>query len=60
MDTARGQANGSGLGLAIVERIVKRHGGKMRLYNRPAGGLAIHIALPRAKAARLQTTGTGY
>jgi two-component system osmolarity sensor histidine kinase EnvZ len=48
MDTARSQANGAGLGLAIVERIIKRHGGKLRLYNRQGGGLAIEIMLPVA------------
>jgi two-component system osmolarity sensor histidine kinase EnvZ len=53
MDLARSQANGAGLGLAIVERIVKRHGGKLRLFNRQQGGLAIEIMLPAAgKAAR--------
>jgi two-component system osmolarity sensor histidine kinase EnvZ len=46
MDTARGQANGAGLGLAIVDRVVKRHGGKLRLYNRWGGGLAIEVTLP--------------
>jgi two-component system, OmpR family, osmolarity sensor histidine kinase EnvZ len=51
LDTARGQANGSGLGLAIVERIVKRHGGKLALSNRDVGGLNIRITLPLADTA---------
>lgn len=50
LDTSRGQADGSGLGLAIVERVVKRHGGKLHLRNRPAGGLIVEITLP-AKSA---------
>ncbi|WP_076591621.1 sensor histidine kinase [Herminiimonas arsenitoxidans] len=49
MDSARGQANGAGLGLAIVDRIVKRHGGKLQLSNRNGGGLAIQIVLHNAK-----------
>jgi two-component system osmolarity sensor histidine kinase EnvZ len=48
MDLARSQANGAGLGLAIVERIIKRHAGKLRLFNRPSGGLAVEITLPAA------------
>lgn len=43
-DAARSQANGSGLGLAIVDRIVKRHHGKLRLYNHHTGGLVTVIA----------------
>ncbi len=43
-DAARSQANGSGLGLAIVDRIVKRHHGKLRLYNHHSGGLVTVIA----------------
>lgn len=46
LDTSRGQADGSGLGLAIVERVVKRHGGKLQLRNRPTGGLVVDITLP--------------
>ena len=49
MDSARGQANGAGLGLAIVDRIVKRHSGKLQLLNREGGGLVIHITLNQAK-----------
>lgn len=48
MDTARGQANGSGLGLAIVERVVKRHGGSLRIANRDPHGLQITMSLPLA------------
>lgn len=45
MDSARGQANGSGLGLAIVDRIVKRHQGRLKLSNRERGGLLIKISV---------------
>ena len=48
LDSARSQANGAGLGLAIVERVVKRHGGRLRLRNREGGGLMVEIALPTA------------
>jgi len=51
LDTARGQANGSGLGLAIVNRVVKRHKGKLQLFNRIGGGLTIQITLPLAKSS---------
>jgi two-component system osmolarity sensor histidine kinase EnvZ len=47
LDTARGQANGAGLGLAIVDRVIRRHEGKMRVRNRSSGGLVIEIGLPR-------------
>lgn len=49
LDLARGQANGSGLGLAIVERIVKRHSGKIQIRNHEYGGLQISIFLPIGK-----------
>ncbi|HSG92163.1 MAG TPA: ATP-binding protein, partial [Methylotenera sp.] len=49
MDSARGQANGAGLGLAIVDRIVKRHSGKLNLFNRDGGGLKLQIVLANPK-----------
>ena len=45
MDSARSQANGAGLGLAIVDRIVKKHGGKLDITNRAGGGLAVSVWL---------------
>ena len=47
LDSARGQANGAGLGLAIVDRVVRRHGGKMRVRNRSSGGFVVEIGIPR-------------
>ncbi len=44
-DAARG-SEGSGLGLAIIKRIVDMHGGRVRLLNRPEGGLSAQIYLP--------------
>lgn len=48
MDAARSQASGAGLGLAIVDRVVRRHGGSLRLRNRSGGGLIVQIVLPAA------------
>ncbi len=47
LDAARGQANGAGLGLAIVDRVVRRHGGKMRVRNRSSGGFVVEMGIPR-------------
>ena len=50
-DASRSQANGSGLGLAIVDRIIKRHSGKLRIYNHQDGGFVVVIAFQEAKVA---------
>jgi two-component system osmolarity sensor histidine kinase EnvZ len=44
VDISRSQANGSGLGLAIVDRIVKRHDGRIRISNHSSGGFLVVIA----------------
>ncbi|MES2047587.1 MAG: ATP-binding protein [Pseudomonadota bacterium] len=44
VDISRSQANGSGLGLAIVDRIVKRHEGRIRISNHANGGFLVVIA----------------
>jgi signal transduction histidine kinase len=42
--------SGSGLGLSIVRTIVHRHGGDVSVSNRPGGGAAFEIVLPRDKS----------
>jgi two-component system, OmpR family, sensor histidine kinase CpxA len=47
LDDARGRNTGGvGLGLAITERAVRFHGGKVKAFNRPEGGLRVEIRLP--------------
>ncbi len=46
LDSARSNAGGSGLGLAIADRIAKLHHGKLKLINRPEGGLEARLTLP--------------
>nr|WP_275975011.1 two-component system sensor histidine kinase EnvZ [Shewanella gaetbuli] len=45
-DSARGSV-GSGLGLAIIKRIIDRHHGRVKLTNRPQGGLIAKVMLPK-------------
>jgi signal transduction histidine kinase len=42
------ETGGVGLGLAIAQTIAQAHGGKVKLQNRPVGGLRASIVLPRA------------
>jgi signal transduction histidine kinase len=41
------ETGGIGLGLALAKAIVREAGGDIRLTNRPEGGLAATITLPR-------------
>jgi two-component system, OmpR family, sensor histidine kinase PrrB len=47
---ARATASGTGLGLAIVAQQVALHGGRMRLDESVAGGLAVRVELPTANS----------
>ena len=46
--TAAGSAAGTGLGLSIADAIAAAHGGTLRLYARPEGGLLAVLDLPAA------------
>jgi signal transduction histidine kinase len=45
----RGADTGSGLGLALVAQHVQRHGGTVRVEDRPGGGARFVVELPEAE-----------
>jgi len=55
IDDARGRETGGvGLGLAITERAVRLHGGTVKAWNRPEGGLTVEIRLPCAPVPEVE------
>jgi PAS domain S-box-containing protein len=49
--TTQPAGRGTGLGLAMVQRIVRAHGGAVRVDSKPGGGSCFHIYLPLATEA---------
>lgn len=45
-DARERQSGGSGVGLAIADRAVRLHGGSLRAFNAPSGGLVMELELP--------------
>ncbi|MFL6414357.1 MAG: sensor histidine kinase [Bryobacteraceae bacterium] len=51
--TTRLDSRGTGLGLTVAEGIVTQHGGSITADNRPSGGAALRVVLPKANAPSL-------
>jgi signal transduction histidine kinase len=41
---------GAGLGLTVCREVIEAHGGRISLANRPGGGLAVNLWIPRREA----------
>ncbi|MFN8549330.1 MAG: ATP-binding protein [Candidatus Eisenbacteria bacterium] len=54
--TTRSGAGGTGLGLSICQEIVRFHKGRLWASNRPEGGAAFHIVLPRERCSSALTS----
>jgi len=51
--STRLDSRGTGLGLTVAEGIVTQHGGSITADNRPSGGAALRVLLPKAKPPSL-------
>jgi signal transduction histidine kinase len=48
--TARKETGGTGLGLYVCAQIVEKHGGKISIFNGPAGGAVVKVSLPALRS----------
>ena len=55
--TTRLDSRGTGLGLTVAEGIVTQHGGSITADNRPSGGAALRVVLPKANPPSLANPG---
>jgi signal transduction histidine kinase/FixJ family two-component response regulator len=51
--TTKGRGHSAGLGLKICSDVVSEHGGHIEVHQRPGGGAAFHVLLPRVDAEGL-------
>ncbi len=58
--TTKDVGQGSGLGLSISRRIVEGHDGWIEVTNRPVGGAAFTVWLPKSESATHEITGVAY
>ncbi len=58
LDATRGRnPEGSGLGLAIVEQVVRSHGGRVEVLDRPGGGSIFRAVLPMSPEPAVRSAG---
>jgi signal transduction histidine kinase/FixJ family two-component response regulator len=53
--TTKGRGQSAGLGLKICSDVVSEHGGHIEVHERPGGGAAFHVLLPRVDVEGLPT-----
>ncbi|MBC9711701.1 HAMP domain-containing protein [Streptomyces sp. TRM66268-LWL] len=59
-DRVRGNDGGQGLGLSIVAAVAAAHGGEVRAWPRPAGGLDVEVGFSAATAGKHPVPAAGH
>jgi len=53
--TTKPVGSGTGVGLSLTERIIKRHGGDLKIYSKEGDGTTVTMTLPVANIANFKT-----